>query len=185
MQVSKDRADAAKPFWDHWITRQRSVDHKAKHFGHTVFPQHGRCLCIITALCTCREGESHSEVTSQQKPWLCQEGKQGRVLGATRWAVVSSWCGTLAVPGLSLGCPLACRDTWWQTWKGGGLTLWGWWTWVRGSWAPPLNHSEPEVNISSEWSVKCPKTVSEGWYLFHKYCSCGFLNFLFIIFFLI
>lgn len=77
----------------------RWLGHKAKHFGHAVFPQHGRCLCIGTALCIC--GSTTVKWQASRSPG-CVSARKAR-----------KGCGCH-----QLGCPLACRDTWWQTGRG-------------------------------------------------------------------
>lgn len=145
----------------------RSLGHKAKirqnilaipYFPRTV----GICVSSPRSVFA---GAPRWSAKPAEAPAVPREGRQGRSLGATSWAVRE--------PGLSLGCPLACRDTWWQTGREGWADPAG----VRGSWAPLQNCSEPggscgpEVNTSKEWPVKRPKTVSEGWHFFHNYFS--------------
>lgn len=97
MEVSKGKADAAKPWYfeitgsqgkDECITRSEGhFDHFLSTIGICVFVYHHHAL---------RLREYRGEGTASDALAVPREGRQGRAPGATSWAV---W-----EPGLCLGC---------------------------------------------------------------------------------
>lgn len=75
----------------------RTLGHMPKHFGHIPFPQHGRYLCIITALCIC--GSTTVKCQASRSPGCASGRKARKGSGCHQLGGVGVW----TVPGLSPG----------------------------------------------------------------------------------